>query len=638
MKKLKGSLKSVKMKYLLFMYAASLFILLPLRVYQLLAATERLTGFFVIGDKTGYVIYGLILLFVVLFLALSFLSREVPSPRLKSGKNMPLGIAALIFAAGLLYDVSMFVVKMYPAGASGSVFFSALKMNIINGTPIFNIPKMLLAVITIIWLVLFAVGNFGGKFDYKRYKIIALAPVFWAVIRTMSYLTDAINYFNVSEVLFEIAANAFLVLFFLAEARISTGVFSVDSMWGIYGYGFSAAVFISLITVPRIVVTVLNRSNPISFSFEPVDFGALMFVLTYIFASFGIGFDGSAKERKLISEIALPKDGAVVRKGDNRRLSETAENSAAVAEAPETHGIFKVEEETFEIAREEEPNEAVTLETDAESDDFGELSENEIPEETEEITGEAEENVSDSESGYEESGSADEPEEAEESKGTEASITDEEVDAENEDGEEGVSLISDEDVDENVDGEEENAVSKSFDGADESNEEYSDVESSDEEADIIDEPDLSGDSADETDGDFFGDGESFFADSGDDEEESVEADESDESENSEDSDDISEEADGSFDEETDEEMKADEYGSDSEETAQTEADKEYESENAFEETEITDFGGDSEEMPENKKKRKKRGGFFKRKKEEDDSDEEQISAVSLKDMKAKKKQ
>jgi|GEM_PF-1581689 len=637
MKKLKGSLKSVKMKYLLFMYAASLFILLPLRVYQLLAATERLTGFFVIGDKTGYVIYGLILLFVVLFLALSFLSREVPSPRLKSGKNMPLGIAALIFAAGLLYDVSMFVVKVYPAGASGSVFFSALKMNIINGTPIFNIPKMLLAVITIIWLVLFAVGNFGGKFDYKRYKIIALAPVFWAVIRTMSYLTDAINYFNVSEILFEIAANAFLVLFFLAEARISTGVFSVDSMWGIYGYGFSAAVFISLITVPRIVVTVLNRRNPISFSFEPVDFGALVFVLTYIFASFGIGFDGSAKERKLISEIALPEDGAVVRKGDNRRLSETAENSAAVAEVPETHGIFKVEEETFEIAREEEPNEAVTLETDAEPDDFGELSENEIPEETEEITGEAEEDVSDSESGFEEIDSADESEETEEteeSEENEAPVINEEADAENEDGEEGVSLISDE----NVDGEEENAASKSFDGADESNEEYSDVESSDEEADITDEPDLSGDSADETDGDFFGDGESFFADSGEDEEESGEADESDEYENSEDSDDISEEADGSFDEETDEEMKADEYSSAFEETAQTEADKEYESENTFEETKITDFGGDSEEMPENKKKRKKRGGFFKRKKEEDDSDEEQISAVSLKDMKAKKKQ
>lgn len=637
MKKLKGSLKSVKMKYLLFMYAASLFILLPLRVYQLLAATERLTGFFVIGDKTGYVIYGLILLFVVLFLALSFLSREVPSPRLKSGKNMPLGIAALIFAAGLLYDVSMFVVKVYPVGASGSVFFSALKMNIINGTPIFNIPKMLLAVITIIWLVLFAVGNFGGKFDYKRYKIIALAPVFWAVIRTMSYLTDAINYFNVSEILFEIAANAFLVLFFLAEARISTGVFSVDSMWGIYGYGFSAAVFISLITVPRIVVTVLNRRNPISFSFEPVDFGALVFVLTYIFASFGIGFDGSAKERKLISEIALPEDGAVVRKGDNRRLSETAENSAAVAEVPETHGIFKVEEETFEIAREEEPNEAVTLETDAEPDDFGELSENEIPEETEEITGEAEEDVSDSESGFEEIDSADESEETEEteeSEENEAPVINEEADAENEDGEEGVSLISDE----NVDGEEENAASKSFDGADESNEEYSDVESSDEEADITDEPDLSGDSADETDGDFFGDGESFFADSGEDEEESGEADESDEYENSEDSDDISEEADGSFDEETDEEMKADEYSSAFEETAQTEADKEYESENTFEETKITDFGGDSEEMPENKKKRKKRGGFFKRKKEEDDSDEEQISAVSLKDMKAKKKQ
>ena len=637
MKKLKGSLKSVKMKYLLFMYAASLFILLPLRVYQLLAATERLTGFFVIGDKTGYVIYGLILLFVVLFLALSFLSREVPSPRLKSGKNMPLGIAALIFAAGLLYDVSMFVVKVYPAGASGSVFFSALKMNIINGTPIFNIPKMLLAVITIIWLVLFAVGNFCGKFDYKRYKIIALAPVFWAVIRTMSYLTDAINYFNVSEILFEIAANAFLVLFFLAEARISTGVFSVDSMWGIYGYGFSAAVFISLITVPRIVVTVLNRRNPISFSFEPVDFGALVFVLTYIFASFGIGFDGSAKERKLISEIALPEDGAVVRKGDNRRLSETAENSAAVAEVPETHGIFKVEEETFEIAREEEPNEAVTLETDAEPDDFGELSENEIPEETEEITGEAEEDVSDSESGFEEIDSADESEETEEteeSEENEAPVINEEADAENEDGEEGVSLISDE----NVDGEEENAASKSFDGADESNEEYSDVESSDEEADITDEPDLSGDSADETDGDFFGDGESFFADSGEDEEESGEADESDEYENSEDSDDISEEADGSFDEETDEEMKADEYSSAFEETAQTEADKEYESENTFEETKITDFGGDSEEMPENKKKRKKRGGFFKRKKEEDDSDEEQISAVSLKDMKAKKKQ
>lgn len=671
MKKYKGSLKSIKMKYLLFIYAASLFILLPFRVYQLLAVTEIKTGFFVKGDITGYIMYGLVFGFVILFLALSFLSREVPSPRLPKGKNTPLGIASLVFSAALLYDCVEFIGKVYPgAGYSLKIVLTSLKTNIALNGGVLAVVRLIFAVASIVWFVSFAVGNLGGKASYAKYKILSLMPVCWSIARVLSYLSSALNYLRVSDLLFEIVMLAFLILFFMTAARISTGEFAVDTMWGIYGYGFSAAVFAALITVPRVIVTALGRENALNFSFEPADFGALIFVITYIFASFGIGFDGSAKERKLISEIALPEDGVVVRKGDNRRLSENTERFSINEKALETHGIFKVQEETVEIIREDpvEKTDALKLTEEigvfepAAAESFADAEEKPAEESTAaheeafaEEHGESLDGGEAPESGkfekrkkrslfkkkksrrayveestgeevLNEEEPAEEVEEAKESDEYSLQISKEQSTEGDSDDDEGVSLLLDEyaaEADSEGDG---------FEGAEEADEEFGDVES--DEAD--DSADVSvDDDKEEAREAFSPEGESFFADSGD----------------------ALEETDGEP-EEIEEPVKRKKHGLFKkkksrreyveEESAEEEAFEEVPAEEekaapeiAFEEEPQESFDGETEESSafEEPEKRKKRSGFFKKKKEYDeaDDDEEPISAVSLKDLKARKK-
>ena len=58
MNKLKGSSSAVKMKYLLFVFAAAVLVSLPTRVYQLLALVDTTNGFFKESDVTIPVLYG----------------------------------------------------------------------------------------------------------------------------------------------------------------------------------------------------------------------------------------------------------------------------------------------------------------------------------------------------------------------------------------------------------------------------------------------------------------------------------------------------------------------------------------------------------------------------------------------------
>ena len=67
MNKLKGSSSAVKMKYLLFVFAAAVLVSLPTRVYQLLALVDTTNGFFKESDVTIPVLYGVVIVFGLLF-------------------------------------------------------------------------------------------------------------------------------------------------------------------------------------------------------------------------------------------------------------------------------------------------------------------------------------------------------------------------------------------------------------------------------------------------------------------------------------------------------------------------------------------------------------------------------------------
>ncbi len=315
MSNLKGKFAAIKMKYLIFVSAAALLVSLPTRVYQLLAVVDPINGFYNGNDITIAVLYGVVGVFAVLFLILSFLSKEVPSPKLPVGKNPILGVSSIIMAAGLgwdLFSIESKVVPQVEGGFNMEMFGSLLSSNLAQNGGAILVLRFIFAIFAIFYFLIFAVSHLNGKASYKEYKILAITPVCWATTVLISRLMTAVSFIRVSELLFEIFTFVFGMLFLLTFARISSGVFTEDSMWGIYGYGFSAALFAGLITIPRIVCAISGLPYVEGYEFNFVHLAFMIFVISYIVASLGVGFKDGFKNMRTIAEVELPDDEDVV--------------------------------------------------------------------------------------------------------------------------------------------------------------------------------------------------------------------------------------------------------------------------------------------------------------------------------------
>ena len=395
MNKIKGSSSAVKMKYLLFVFAAAVLVSLPTRVYQLLALVDPTNGFYKESDVTIPVLYGVVAVFGVLFLVLSFVSKEVPSPKLPTGKNPVLGIASFVMVAGLGTDMFSILSKIIPANQmNAGIFISLLRSNLSKSGGAFTILEFIFAFFAIIYFIVFGISHLNGKASYKEFKLLALAPLCWSMTVLVTKLMNAISFIKVSELLFEIFMFVFVMLFFLTFARISSGVFTEDSMWGIYGYGLVASLLAAIVTIPRIVIALVGLDAVEGNEFNFAHITVLAFILAYIFASLGVGFKDGMKNRREISEIDLPDENVVVKKDDVGEFFEEDEEENIGNTAEETieplasfeETIQENSEETSEVVFEEEllAISEVVVEETAE-----EIIEEVIEETTEEATEEA---------------------------------------------------------------------------------------------------------------------------------------------------------------------------------------------------------------------------------------------------------
>ena len=353
MNKIKGSSSAVKMKYLLFVFAAAVLAALPTRVYQLLALVDASNGFFKESDVTVPVLYAVLVVFGLLFLVLSFISKEVPSPKLPTGKNLLLGIASFVITGGMGWDIFRTLGEIIPANQGNTaIFLSLLKNNLAQQGGTFTILEMVFAFFAIIYFIVFGISHLNGKASYKEFKLLALSPLCWSMTVLISKLMNPISFIKVSELLFEIFMFVFVMLFFITFARISSGVFTEDSMWGIYGYGLVASLLAAIVTIPRIVIALVGLDAVEGYSFDFSHLAILVFIMAYVFASLGVGFKDGLKNRKAVNEIDLPDDFEVVAKKDDFNGFFEDEAEETVEEILEE--VF--EEETEQVVEENIPD------------------------------------------------------------------------------------------------------------------------------------------------------------------------------------------------------------------------------------------------------------------------------------------
>ncbi len=361
MKKIKGSSSAVKMKYLLFVFAAAVLVSLPTRVYQLLALVDASNGFFKESDVTVPVLYAVLVVFGLLFLVLSFISKEVPSPKLPAGKNLLLGVASFVITGGMGWDIFRTLGEIIPVNqGNAAIFISLLKTNLAQKGGSFTILELVFAFFAMIYFIVFGISHLNGKASYKEFKLLALSPLCWSMTVLITKLMNPISFIKISELLFEIFMFVFVMLFFITFARISSGVFTEDSMWGIYGYGLVAALLASLVTIPRIVIALVGLEAVDGYSFDFSHLAILVFIMAYVFASLGVGFKDGIKNRRTVNEIDLPDDFEVVAKKDDFNSSFEED----VEELELTEEIKEVVEETEQSVEENISNiEAETTDT-----------------------------------------------------------------------------------------------------------------------------------------------------------------------------------------------------------------------------------------------------------------------------------
>jgi hypothetical protein len=120
---------------------------------------------------------------------------------------------------------------------------------------------------------------------------------------------------------------------------MSSGVFTEDSMWGIYGYGLTASLLAAIVTIPRIVIVIVGLDAVEGNEFNFAHFATVVFILIYIFASLGVGFKEGLKARREVSEIDLPDEDVVVKKDDYNEFFEAEEEDDSIEYVEESKVI-----------------------------------------------------------------------------------------------------------------------------------------------------------------------------------------------------------------------------------------------------------------------------------------------------------
>ena len=397
MNKLKGSSNAIRMKHIVAIFILSMVAALPLRVYQLLVMVNPENGFFENSNFAVPALYIIAFVFAALMVVLSFFSKGIPAPKITEGKNFVLGVVSLVLSVGFVLDVINIMQTITPQTAYG--FNSYASQSLVaafikeNGG-VFLIVQLVSAVLSALYFLIFGVSYFEGKATYKKIPLLSLVPVLWGMSILISKLMKPVSFITVSELLFEIFALVFIMIFFLTFARVSTGVFTENGMWSVFGCGFAAALFGGIITIPRLVAAFVGLAPVTGHPFSITHFCVEIFIVVALFSLLGFGFKTGAKNLESFSDFSFEDEENIVIKSSS--ASENTENveksqDSAVVEAVSDDEINSAMEKLFdkgsiaEIVDEVAEEETEVIVDEATEEETEEIVDEVTEEETEEI-------------------------------------------------------------------------------------------------------------------------------------------------------------------------------------------------------------------------------------------------------------
>lgn len=264
--------------------AASIALLLPLRVYQYFKVLEPETGFYSVKDFSVYVMYALMLFVVGFGVIVSFVNRK--SLKNVGGFSVKSGAAVYAVAAvGFVADACAQTLKFIDVFNSYVYNFQQTMIKHLSSEGgIIFLVQALLAVVSALYFFSLSAGSVAKKDVSSSLKIVALAPALWAAMRLLYRFKSTISFTNVSDLLLELVAIVFMMMFFYAFAQTMSKVDKGESYWKIFGYGIPAAVFGVACFVPRAVLSIVGHSDLIAegYSADVCDFTVAVMIFAVL--------------------------------------------------------------------------------------------------------------------------------------------------------------------------------------------------------------------------------------------------------------------------------------------------------------------------------------------------------------------
>lgn len=291
--------KNEKLNPLLGLYIAAglLIAAIPVRLYQLLTLLEQDTGFYKAVDRSVYVMYALAAAAVIASYGIAVLAKNIPASKSPYRKNRFLAVSSIALGVGIVLDVvsaaSAFIIKARNFTAAGISFLGTADQG--------QIPILFEAVLGIfaaIYLLVFGISYIDGRTTYSQYKFLAITPFFWAMSRTVIRLLSKIAYVKVSDLMLEIFGIAFMMIFFMSFARISSGLSNKKAMRSVFASGAVSAFLLGTANIPRVLMYISGNGAkiPSGYGLALCDLAFVFFAAAYISNAYKCAKETDSKE------------------------------------------------------------------------------------------------------------------------------------------------------------------------------------------------------------------------------------------------------------------------------------------------------------------------------------------------------
>ncbi len=281
--KMTGKYEKINPLYSLYVVLALVVVAVPFRMYQHLNIIESDTGFYRVKDWSIYLMYALSVLAIVVPYALTFLAKNVPASKSPFKKNKFLAVASFVFAGGIVLDV----VSSLSTFLINAKNFTNIGLSVMGTMDQAQMPMLIESVFGIlaaIYVIIFGISFIDGRTTYSQYKFLALSPLFWSMSRIVVRFVRKIAYINVSDLMLELFAITFMMIFLLSFARICAGLANSKAMRTLFASGFAGIFFCTVANLPRLlmVITGNGAALPDEYPFALCDFGFAIFAFAYI--------------------------------------------------------------------------------------------------------------------------------------------------------------------------------------------------------------------------------------------------------------------------------------------------------------------------------------------------------------------